>query len=198
MASSFSHQGAREAPPPDQLAAYSLTGKVVHAALLNRRARDAELPARAALKAEALHGGDSLVVAYLRMNLSKALMNLTVTTSGPEQDALYLRSWSALLLVIALLQGRLTANTLLPGTVRKEEPDYYAHVQAARLAAQNKAVPAAAAVIVASNIGYTVLVDALCRSLNYMTVSLHCLWPTEERKIVESFVRPLLSSLYPR
>ena len=55
MASSSAQQGAREPPPPDELAAfYSLSDKVLSAGLLCRHARDVELSARAALKAEAL------------------------------------------------------------------------------------------------------------------------------------------------
>ena len=142
MASSSSQQGAREVPPPDQLEAfYSFADNVVTAGALHRHSRNVELSARAALKAEALLGGDSLVVGHLRMNESEALVHLAITTSGAEQVALFRRSCSALLLVIPLLQRRLTTNTLLPGAVRKEESDYYAHVQAAIHVAHNKQVP---------------------------------------------------------
>ena len=58
-----SQQGAGDAPP-DQLAAlYTLAGKVVKAGMRKRHSRAAELSARAALKAEAFLGDDSLVVA---------------------------------------------------------------------------------------------------------------------------------------
>ena len=73
MASPSSQQGAREAPPPDQLAAlYSLTDKAAVAGALNRHSRNAELSARAALKAEAFFPDDSLVVADQRMHESDA------------------------------------------------------------------------------------------------------------------------------
>ena len=45
----------------------------------------------------------------------------------------------------------------------------------------------------ASTIGYDVLVDALHRSLNYSQFRFQPLWPDAQRKIVESFVRAVLS-----
>lgn len=170
MAALSSQQAAREQQPSDQLASlYSLVHKVVRAGALDRHSRSAELSGRAALEAEALFGDESLVVAELRMNESEALNNLAATASGAERDALVRRSWSALLSVIALLQRRLTTNTLLIGTVRKEESDYFAHVHTVRCAAQNMPSPLPAVVQVrASAIGYLVLLDALYRSLNFM------------------------------
>ena len=100
------------------------------------------------------------------------------------------RSWSTLLSVIALLQRRLAANTLLPGAVRQEESDYYAHVIAASFVGQNKPAPHPAVLqIYGPTLGYDVLLDALFRSLNFMFVSSHSLWPTAELKIVGLFVR---------
>ena len=196
MASSSSQQGAREAPPPDQLASlYSLTDKAVNAGALRRHARSVELSALAALKAEASFTDDSLVVAYLRMNESKALASLAATERGAEQAALCRRSWDALLSVLAILQHRLAADTLLPGTVRKEESDYYAHVQAVAFAAQNEPLPSTAALQNSgSTIGCSVLLGALYRSLNFASKLFQSWWPDAQRKVVESFVRPLLSS----
>ena len=196
MASSSSRQGAREPPPPDQLAAlYSLTDKFVSAGALSRHSRTAELAARAALKAEALLGDDSLVVADLRMNESEALNNMAATASGAEKDALFRRSLSGLLSVIALLQRRISANTLLFGAVRKEEFDYCIHVQAASFAANNEPVPPPADLAsMGSSIGYVVLLDAMFRSLHFLFVSFRSSWPAAQRKVVESFVRALLSS----
>ena len=196
MASSSSLQRAREAPPPDQLAAfYSLMDKVISAGALRRTSRSVELSARAALKAEAFFGDDSLVVAHLRMNESRALANLAATTSGAEEQALCRRSWSALLSVVALVQRRLASDTLLLGTVRKEEIDYYAHVCAATFAAHNEAVPPPADLqILGSMIGWTVLLGALFRSLDFLDKSFQSLWPDAQRKVVELFVRTLLST----
>ena len=82
-------------PPPDQLAAfYALTDKLIHASALHRHSRWAELSARAALKAEALLGDDSLVVAHLRNNESKAIMAMAASAREAEQDTLLLRSWT--------------------------------------------------------------------------------------------------------
>ena len=189
MASPSSQQGAREALPPDQLTAlYSLKDKFVNASALNRHARAAELSARAALKAEALLGDDSLVVADLRMAESHALVGLTIAASGAEKAALRCRSWSALLSVIALLQRRLASDTLLFGTVRKEESDYYAHAQASIFAAKNKPVPSPADLKnFGPTIGYSVLLSALYRSLSFLK-SFQSWWPDAQRKIVESFV----------
>ena len=87
------------------------------------------------------------------MSESFALVNVAAKTSGAEQEALFRRSWSALLSTIALLVRRLTTNTLLPGSVRKEESDYYAHEHAAIFAAHNKLVPPTAAL---QNLGYMI------------------------------------------
>ena len=186
----------REPPPPDQLAAlFSLTDKIVTAGMLNRHSRNAELSARAALKAEVLFTGDSLVVAYLRMNESKALVQMAASVRGAEQDALIRRSWSALLSAVAILQRQLTANTLLPGTVRKEESDYHAHMLAATYAARNEPIPPPAELqIYGSTIGYDVLLDALFRSLDYLMTLFQPLWPDAQRKNMESFVRALCFS----
>ena len=196
MAAPSSQQGAREPPPPGELAAlYSLTDKVVSAGMLNRHARVAELSASAALKAEALFTNDSLVVAHLRLDESKALVNQAASASGAELVALLHRSWSALSSVIGLLQRRLATNTLLPGTVRKEDSDYHAHVIATTYAAQTNAVqpPPAVMQAMAPTIGLKVLLNALHLSLSLLPVSFHSLWPAAQQKMVESFVRAHLS-----
>lgn len=130
------------------------------------------------------------MVAVLRMDESRVLNNMVQIASRAEQRALFLRSWSALLSVLAVLQSRLATDTLLPGTVRNEETDYYAHVQAASFTAKNELVPAQAVLqTYGSNIGYIVLVNALYTSLNFMFVCFQPLWPPAQRKVVESFVR---------
>ena len=92
----------------------------------------------------------------------------------------------------------------MPGTVRKEESDYYGHVQATAFAAKNEAVPQPD---VLQNLGFTigcsVLLGALYRSLNFLDQSFQSWWPDAQRKVVESFVRapssspPLLKPLMP-
>ena len=171
-------------------------GQGCGAGVLNRHSRAAELSARAALKAEALLGDDSLVVAHQRMNESTVLANLAATASGAEQGALCRRSWGALLSVVALLQRRLASDSFLPGTVREEESDYYGHVQAAIFAAHNDPVPQPAELQdLGSMIGCSVLLGALFRSLNFLDNSFQSVWPDAQRKIVESFVRALSSPL---
>ena len=139
------------------------------------------------MQAEALYGGDdSLVVACLRMGESHSLTNLAEEASGAEKVALLLRCWDVLLSVIQLLLRRVEANTLLPGTVREEELDYFAYVQAAVKKAKNKPVPPPAALRAAvSASGFTTLVLAVSRSLDLLPLPL---WPAAQKRMVESFV----------
>ena len=200
MVSSSSQRDTTRAPQqPDQLASFhSLVDKSVHAAALNRHARAVELSAKAAEKGEALFGDNSLVVANLRIGESSALASLAIEARGAEKQALIRRSWSALLSVIAILQLRLANNTLLPGTVRKEELDYYAHTLAAIGAAKEMPVlPAVKLHALASTLRYNVLLDALHRGLNFLFMVFQPLWPETQQKMVELFVRALLSSLPP-
>ena len=190
MASSSLLRGAARRAPllPDQLASlYKLVDKQVIAAALCRYARAAELSASAALQAEALFGGDdSLVVASLRMEESRSLGNLAVEESGAERETYARRSFAVLLSVIPILLLRLEANTLLPGTVREEELDYDAHVQAAVKKATNQPVPSPAALhALASTVGYATLLDAMYRSLDLLALPL---WPAEQKRMVDSFV----------
>ena len=138
--SSVERNTTRAPPPPDQLAAfYKLVDKTVIAGVLSRHARCAELSAQAAKQAEALFG-DSLAVASLRVVESKSLFSPAIKASGAEGKTLLHLSWSVLLSVSNLLLRRLADNTLLPGTVREEELDYEAHVQAVALKANNELV----------------------------------------------------------
>ena len=193
--SSLQRETTRAPPPPDQLASFhSLVDKCVTACALNRHARASELSGKAADKSEALFGGDSLVVASLRMDESRALANFITTARGSEKDALRRRSFSSLLSVIAILQRRLANNTLLPGTVRKEELEYYAHRLASTLAAKEApALSLETLQAVAPTIGYNVLLDAMYRSLNYLQSFLQPFWPEVQRKVVEAYVRSLSS-----
>ena len=177
MASTSSqHETTRAPPPPDQLASFhSVVDKYVVAGGLSRFSRAAELSAQAADNGEALFGNRSLVVAHLRMGESTALASLAIRSCEKEHEALLRRSFRALLSVIALLQRRLADDTLLPGTVCKDETEYHA----------NLGQPVC-------TIGYDVLLNALYRSLNYLQTFLHPLWPDAQRKIVESFVRALV------
>ena len=189
MASSSSQRGAARAPPPpDQLAAfYKLVDKKVIAGHLCRHARNAELSASAAVKAEALFGeDDSLVVADLRISESAALNIIATEASGAEAEALRRRSWAVLVSLIPLLLRRLEANTLLPGTLREEELDFEAHVQAAIKKAKNEPVPSLAVPrSCASTMGYNTLLNTMYRSLDLF---LYPLWPAAQKRIVELFV----------
>ena len=171
----------------DELAAfYKLVDKqVIAGALCCRHARHAELSASAAVQAEALFGNDNLVVAELRICEFASLSNLAVEASGAEQDTLVRQTWAILVSLIPLLLRRVDANTLLPGTLREEELDYTAHVQAATKKAQNIPVlsPARLRVLV-SALGYNTLVEAMYNSLAFLPG----LWPAAQKRMVESFV----------
>ena len=170
MASSAQRGAARAPPPPDQLASfYKLVDKSVIAGVLDRHARHAELPAQAAVQAEALFGDDSLVVADLRISESVALNNLAAEASGAEQVALARKSWTALLSLVALLLRRIEANTLLPGTIREDEVDYGAHALAAIQKARTEPAPPPALLRDwASSMGYNTLLNAMVMSLNLL------------------------------
>ena len=189
MASSLSQRGAATwaPPPPDQLAAfYKLVDKKVIAGVLCRAARDVELSAQAAVQAEALFGDDSLVVASLRFSESESLAGLFLAASGAEADALLRRCWAALVSLVPLLLRRIEANTLLPGTIREEELDFDAHVQAVGRTEMNKPIPSPAVLrVLASTMGYNILMDAMYRCLDLL---LGLFWPAAQKRRVESFV----------
>ena len=145
------------------------------------------------MEAEALFGyDDSLVVANLRIGVCQSHLNLGVEASGAERISLVRRAWNVLLSIIPLLLRRAEANTLLPGTVREEELDYYAHVQAALMKAQNKPVPPPAVLrAVVTLIGYSTLLDAIFMSLKClgpMSPQQVASWPATQERMVESFV----------
>ena len=182
--SSVERGGARRAPPPpDQLAAlYKLVDKVVTAGTLSRHARDAELSAQAALQAEALFGGDSLVVASLRYSECCSLNNLAREASGAERESLLLRSWAVLLSVVNLLQRRTASNTLLPGTIREEELDFESYERAAIKEARDEPVtPPDELRAWASMMGYSTLLSAMYRSLDLLTAPY---WPAVQKRMV--------------
>ena len=153
---------------------------------LCRNARNAELSAQAAVHAEALFGDDSLVVAYLRYSESVSFDGLSMVASGAEKNSLVQSSWNALMSVIPLLLRRRAADTLLPGTLREEELDYEAHVQAAVRRALNMPFPSPAALRErASTMGYNTLLNAMFRSLDLLRQPS---WPAEQKRMVELFV----------
>ena len=186
-ASSSLQRVARAPPPPDQLAAfYKLVDKQVTAGVLCRHARCAELSAQAAAQAEALFGHSSLVVADLHMSESASLASLAYKASGTEREGLLIRSWGVLVSVVDLLSRRLEANTLLPGTIREEELDYEVHAAAAAMKATNDPPPAPTVLRAqASTLGYDTLMFAMSRSLHSLRQPL---WPTVQKRMVESFV----------
>ena len=185
MASSAAHRVAGRAPPPPaQLAAfYKLVDKQAIAGVLSRAARHAELSAQAAVLAQALFGDDSLVVSSLRIGESESLAGLATAASGAEQDVLARQSWDVLVSLIPPLLRRLEANTLLPGTVKEEELEYSAYMQAAILKAKNMPIPPTTTR--PSTLGYITLLFAMYRSLDLVHLPL---WSQRERKNVESFV----------
>ena len=184
---SLQHGAARAPPPPDQLASfYKLVDKQVVAGQLGRHARSADLSSQAAQTAEALFGDDSLVVADLRYGEYGSLTNLFMIASGAEKKALERRSWALLLSLIDLLQRRLAADTLLPGTIREEELDYEVHSQASAYKAQNIPLPHPDELrALASTLGYNTLLSAMFGSLNELPAPY---WPTVQKRMVESFV----------
>ena len=187
MASSEQRSAARAPPPLNKLAAlYKLVDKRVTAGVLCREARDAEMSAEAATRAEALFGDDSLVVAHLRECESDSLANLASEASGAEKVTLLLQCWAVLLSLINLLQRRLADKTLLPGTIREEELDYGAHTQAAILKARNEPFPSPARLRAeASTMGYDTLLSAMHMSLRLLRQPY---WQTVQKRMVESFV----------
>ena len=191
MASSSSQRGAacRAQPTPDQLACfYKLVDKQVIAGALCRYARNAELSASAAVQAEALFGDDSLVVASVRMCESVSLVSLALKASGAEREALVRQAWAVLVSVVLLLLRRLEVNTLLPGGVRDDELNFYAHAQAALRKATNRPVsPPAVLRASASTMGYNTLLDAMCRCLDMLRLPW---WPAAQKRMVICASRP--------
>ena len=98
----------------------------------------------------------------------------------------FVTCWAALLLLIPLLLRRLETDTLLPGTLREEELDYEAQVQATKQTAKNVPVPRPTVLRAwASALGYDTLLVAMFRSLNYLMLP----WcPAAQKTTVESFV----------
>ena len=120
------------------------------------------------------------------MRETEVLTSLAVEASGAERNMFYRRAWAVLLSVIPLLLRRHEANALLPGTVRDEELDYEAHVQAAVKKAKDDPIPSPPELrVIASLTGYVTLLDAIYASLNLLRVQL---WPAVQKKTVELFV----------
>ena len=188
MASSVHGDANFEGSP--QFAAFrALVIKVIDASVLGRHARDAELSSQAATQAEALFPEHSLVVAHLRNGESAALKSLTPKASREEKDALLRRAWTSTRAAIAVLQPRMANNTLLPGAVRKEEAEYYAYEQQATFVASQQPVPPPDVLQgVATTVGYVVLLNALIRSLDFLSNLFRPLWPAEQQTSVEAFV----------
>ena len=182
---------ARAPPAPEQLAAFKgLVEKVVTALALCRYARSQELSGRAAAQAEALYRGDSLVVASLRGTEAMALWNASCAASKAgsttEEEAHDRRAWVLVLPLHALLLRRVAANTLLPGTVRKEESEHAAHMEAATHRALNQPLPSNAFIQeVGQVLGYTLLLHVA-----FITVILLASrrWPRAQEASAKSFV----------
>ena len=176
----------RATPQPARFAAfYKLVDKKVIAGQLCRYARAVELAAQASVDAEALFGGNSLVVAELHMSGCDSLNSSAVDASGAEKEALRRQTWAELLSVVAFLLRRLEGNTLLPGTIREEELHYEAHSQAVAKKEKNEPVlPPALLRTAASSMGYRLLLCAVYLGLNHLPFPS----PAAEQRCVESFV----------
>ena len=160
--------------------------KVAIASVLSRYARAVELAAQASVDAAALFGDDSLVVADLHTSGCTNLACLAGNTSGAETEAFLRRSWALLLSVIRILLRRLDANTLLAGTIREEELQYKAHVQAvARKATNEQVLPPSSLRKAVAAFGYDLLLCAVFRSINYLMLPF---FAAAQRRSVESFV----------
>lgn len=88
-----------------------------------------------------MFGADSIVVASLCHGEALSLVHQAKVSTRQEAEALVQRAWALLLPMNALLLRRTAANTLLPGTVRREEVVYRAHVEEAVSKARSEAVP---------------------------------------------------------
>ena len=188
MVSSELGAAGREPPPADQLASfYKLVDKKVIAGVLKRHARCAELSALASTQAEALFTDDSLVVAHLRVCESDNVAALASESSHAEEGArLRRRAWDVLLSVIRLLMRRLKAGTLLPGTIREVEIDFFAHEQAAARRAQRLPAPPSDVLrALVSPSEYNTLLLAMHRSHDSL---IRPVWEQHERMKVELFV----------
>ena len=88
--------------------------------------------------------------------------------------------------VLPLLLRRLEANALLPGTIKEEELDFYAHMQAAAKKAQNQLIPPPSGLqTLATTLGYVTLLSAMQRCLDLLSLKL---WTVAQRRMGESFV----------
>ena len=88
--------------------------------------------------------------------------------------------------VLPLLLRRVESNTVLPGTMKEEELDYYAYEQAAVKKAKNEPVPSPTGLrVLASAMGYNTLLLAMSGSLDLLALPL---WPAAQKRMVESFV----------
>ena len=158
--------------------------KSITATHLSRFARAAEPAGRAAARAEALYGADSLVCANQCVQESLSLSSLGIRASGAEREALKRASWNALLAAVAILQRRLADDTLLPGAMRANEEEYSLRALLCVEKAAGRAAPRAASFHLASQVeGYSTLVSALLKSLDFLRLQ----WPAAQRRSVESF-----------
>ena len=182
---------ARAPPAPEQLAVFNqLLEKIVTAGRLCRHARQLELAGRAAAQAELLYREDSLVVAWIRETESSALWSLSCDAvdagADAEEEALDRQAWALLLPLHALLLRRVAANTLLPGTVRQEESEFGANMDAAARRAARAPAPAKARLRVAGQLmGYDVLLDVVINTVKLLGSRR---WPRAQEASAQSFV----------
>ena len=179
------------------VALFALAERATTAGVLGRDAHAAELYERAALLAEALCLPDSLAVVHARHGQVIAIRNSSCgMPPGPAKDELRRRAWALLLPLHAPLLRRAAANTLLPGTVRREEVDYQIHAQAAvdKVKRASSNALAAQGDPAGQLVGFVTLCDVMAATLNGLPDS-H--WPAEECASAQAFVLAAID-FYPR
>ena len=135
------------------------------------------------------------------MLTSSAMQHQNQSVDEPalqDKVALLQRAWTTLLPAVAVLQRRLDAATLLPGSVREEERAFDTYMQAAGERA--RAVPQAQLTDAATRHRRSVAVG--CATLNPSFVGLNLLftrpwppWPAAERGALQPFVLAALDTV---
>lgn len=197
MASSAEHvRHPRLRPSPEELAFYTTLDRAVTAGALGRAARAGELHARASVQAEGLYGENSLVLACSRWSEASSHIQLANASAGDDEKSLRYRAWALQLQVNALLLRRAAANTLLPGTVSREEVEYRARVNDILCKAKGKpAPPESKQQKFGERVGISALVHALNNTLNLLGKSKRQRWPAAEAETAQAFVLAALDFL---
>ena len=144
--------------------------------------------AHAIFQAEALFIEDSLIVANLQSVQARQLCLFKKGGRVADKEAACRQAWALLSPVTALLLRRLSKNTLLPGTCRKEEVAFATLLLKSSHKAQNTPqTPSLAALDERRSAcyGYACLLSVAVDSLMLLTAPV---WSLTERRVVQSFV----------